>query len=127
MKKIDVLGYNFEFICKYSDCYNENRNNFSKLNDNILCNQKGLYLFYDDNNKEYLYVGSVTERSIAERVKQHFNLNDSGGILIGLKKDKIEKMQSSSLYVCAIKGSKRDILFAEALVIGATKPSFNFL
>lgn len=42
----------------------------------------GVYIIYDPNNKEVVYVGSAYARTIKERLSQYIKANDSGNTLM---------------------------------------------
>ena len=113
----------FQFVCKYSDCYNNNgKNNYSVIKQKELGN--GLYAFV--RNGIILYIGVVYSRNITERVVQHFR-KDSGGLRNKLSSEQLEELEDSKLYVYPLNGNKQDLLYEEALLIGLCKPKLNFL
>lgn len=92
--QILIGNHLFEFVCKYSDCYNKNgKNNYSVIRKRNLVN--GLYAFVC--NGIIIYIGVAYSQTITERVVQHFR-KDSGGIRIKLSQDQINELEQSSLF-----------------------------
>lgn len=120
--QILIGNHLFNFVCKYSDCYNKNgNNNYSVIKQRNL--ENGLYAFV--RNGIIIYIGVAYSRNITKRVVQHFR-KDSGGIRKKLSQDQIRELEQSSLYVCQLNGNKQSLLFEEALLIGLCKPKLNF-
>ena len=124
-EKIILGNHLFTFLCKYNDCYNKNcRNNYSIIKDNA--NEKGLYAFINENNT-IIYIGAAYDRELYKRITQHFRAKDTGGLRMKLSDIYIRELENSSLYICKINESKRDILFKESFLIGLYRPKFNFI
>lgn len=122
----DILIGNhvFNYVCKYSDCYNRSkRNNYSIINKKAI--QKGLYAFID-NTGIILYIGVAYDRILSKRIVQHFR-NDSGGLRSKLKDKQIKKLESSYLYICKIDDIQQKLCFEEAYIIGLYRPKFNYI
>ena len=120
--QITIGNHLFNFVCKYSDCYNKNgENDYSIIRQRNF--ENGLYAFVC--NGIVIYIGVAYSRNITERVVQHFR-KDSGGIRKKLSQDQIKELEQTSLYVCQLNGNKQSLLFEEALLIGLCRPKLNF-
>jgi len=121
--QIVIGNHIFNYVCKYSDCYNKNgNNNYSVIKQKNIGN--GLYAFVLKG--KIIYIGVAYGQDLSERVVQHFR-KDSGGIRKKLSQKQLSELEQSSLYVCPLNGNKQFLLFEEALLIGLCKPKLNFI
>lgn len=128
--------YIFELICKYNDHYNDKKKTQLK---NPVLKKEGLYLFVNDDG-EIIYVGSSHDRELMERVRQHFNDGDTGGLRKKLSPEQLHELEHSTLYACGLYEGLddkkldenlkceciRDIKLSESLLIGTLRPKYNY-
>ena len=90
--------------------------------------QHGVYMFVARDMKSVLYVGKADIQTLSQRIKQHFNDKDTGGLRTKLKGIQINKLNDSILYVICMgdKKADRNISFLECYLIAKFMPEFNF-
>ena len=84
----------------------------------------GLY-FFVSNNCDLLYIGQSS--NLSERIKQHFQDNDSGGLRYKLQNqpELLEEINDSTLYVFPYKGSEGERSKAEESFVKLYQPKIN--
>ncbi|WP_071121187.1 GIY-YIG nuclease family protein [Romboutsia timonensis] len=123
-------------------------NNYEKIKD--ARGKVGIYIFYkeiEDENIEIIYVGechtitkkdkekNVSRWDLKERMKQHFIISDTGGMLYkissGNKNEAItlrnELVDNAKLTYFFIEQNVQEILFLESYLIAMLKPKYNFV
>ena len=124
--------YNFLIVCRYMDCFipQDNANNDYSIIDEKLNGEfkglPGLYSFVNDSG-EIIYIGEAHQRPLSTRIKQHFRVNDTGGLRYKLSQEEIVELEHSTLCVCPLNLGKDDIRRIERELIVTYHPPFNFV
>lgn len=124
----EILAFTYMSVYNPNGKKSKSHCNYKKAFDNAYLDY-GLYIFYEKDNNEILYIGEAAEEEFKDRLSQHFNESD-GGLRkkLSSKPDFLYKLENSEVLILYGKHNKNDSRsthFDEDLLIGLFRPVFN--